>query len=106
MLREDWEFFRSQRRLLEQQLSQQKTSNHGYMLRFALLLPAVIITGSMAHSAKRGYLSYSEADFEVFRPTVAARCTDGGEIWCGGGDLRSPLRSPLPRQISPPLVQR
>jgi len=24
-----------------------------------------------------GYLSYSEADFEVFRPAGATRCTDG-----------------------------
>jgi len=57
------------------------------------------------------YLVYSEADFEVFRPAGATRCTDGGqnlarrrgpkvpslrspppcsEIWHGGGD-RSPL---------------
>jgi len=42
-------------------------------------------TGSIAHSAKRRYLSYSEADFEVFRPAGATRCTDGGEIWHGGG---------------------
>jgi len=40
-----------------------------------------LITGSIARSAKRRYLSYSEADFEVFRPTGAIRCTDGGEIW-------------------------
>jgi len=26
-----------------------------------------------------GYLSYSEANFEVFRPTEATRCTDGGD---------------------------
>ena len=26
------------------------------------------------------YLVYSEADFEVFRPAGATRCTDGGEI--------------------------
>ena len=45
------------------------------------------------------YLIYSEADFEVFRPAGATCCTDGGEIWRGGGD-----RSP--RQISPPSVQR
>jgi len=32
-----------------------------------------------------GYLIYSEADFEVFRPAGATRCTDGGEIWQGGG---------------------
>jgi len=31
------------------------------------------------------YLVYSEADFEVFRPAGATRCTDGGEIWHGGG---------------------
>ena len=36
------------------------------------------------------YLVYSEADFEVFRPAGATCCTDGGEIWHGGGD-RSPL---------------
>jgi len=33
------------------------------------------------------YLIYSEADFEVIRPAGATRCTDGGEIWLGGGDL-------------------
>jgi len=31
------------------------------------------------------------------------RCTDGGEIFRGRGDR---LRSPPPRQISPPSVQR
>ena len=29
------------------------------------------------------YLVYSEANFEVFRPAGATRCTDGGEIWHG-----------------------
>ena len=42
-----------------------------------------IITGSIAHSASRRYLVYSEADLEVFRPARATRCTDGGEIWHG-----------------------
>jgi len=36
-----------------------------------------IVTGSTAQSIKRQYLSNSEADFEVFRPTGATRCTDG-----------------------------
>jgi len=45
-----------------------------------------VITGSIARSATRRYLSYSEADFEVFRPAGATRCTDRGEIWRGGGD--------------------
>jgi len=39
------------------------------------------------------YLIYSEADFEVFRPAGATRCTDGGEIWRGGGDLQALLRA-------------
>jgi len=39
-----------------------------------------IVTGSIAQSAKRRYSSNSEADFEVFRPTGARRCTDWGEI--------------------------
>jgi len=49
-----------------------------------------IITGSITRSATRWYLIYSEADFEVFRPTGATRCTDWGEIWHGGG---SPLHA-------------
>ena len=46
-----------------------------------------IITGNIARSATRQYLSYSEADFEVFRHAGATRCTDGGEIWHRGWDL-------------------
>jgi len=43
------------------------------------LLPAAL------HEAQTcRYLVYSEADFEVFRPAGATRCTDGGEIWHGG----------------------
>jgi len=53
-----------------------------------------IITGSIAHSASRRYLVYSEADFEVFRLAGATRCTDGGEIWHEGGTW-----SPTPCQI-------
>jgi len=34
-------------------------------------------TGSIARSAKRRYLSYSETDFEVFRPAEATRFTNG-----------------------------
>ena len=36
-----------------------------------------IFTGSIARSAKRRYLSYSEADFRVFRLAGATRCMDG-----------------------------
>ena len=51
-----------------------------------LIQATIFLTGSIASSAKRRYLSYSEADFEVFRPAWATRCTVGGEIWHGGGD--------------------
>ena len=37
----------------------------------------LVITGSVARSATRRYLIYSEADFKVFRPAGATRCTDG-----------------------------
>jgi len=43
----------------------------------------VIITGSITCSANRRYLIYSEADFEVFRPAGATRCTDGGGVKFG-----------------------
>ena len=39
-----------------------------------------LITGSIARRTKRRYISYSDSDFEVFRPAGATRCTDGGEI--------------------------
>ena len=70
----------------------------------------------MRAAQSAGYLSYSEADFEVFRPAWATRFTDWGEIWRGGGNppprqigveegilLHAKLRGgfPPPRQISP-----
>jgi len=44
-------------------------------LGYRLFLPATL---RAAHICR--YLVYSEADFEVFRPAGATRCTDGGEI--------------------------
>jgi len=56
----------------------------------------LIVTGSIARSAKRWYLCYSEGDFGVICPIGATHCSDDGEIWHGGVDLRS-----TPLQISP-----
>jgi len=50
-------------------------------------------TGSIARSASHQYLIYSEADFEVFRPAGATRCTDGGEI-CHGEGTEGPSSMP------------
>ena len=47
-------------------------------------------TGSIARSAKRRYLIYSEADFEVFHPAGATRCTDGVKFGVEEG-TRGPL---------------
>jgi len=47
-----------------------------------LYLPAALREAQICR-----YLVYSEADFEVFRPAGATRCTDVGAIWHGGGDL-------------------
>jgi len=44
-----------------------------------------VITGSTAHSTSRRNLVYSEADFEVVRPTGATRCTDGGALLHASG---------------------
>jgi len=52
-------------------------SSDAFISLTCCLLPA-------AHICR--YFVYSEADFEVFRPTGATRCTDGGEIWHRGGD--------------------
>ena len=41
------------------------------------------------------YLVYSEADFEVFRPAGATRCTDWGEIWHGKVPSSMPNFTPI-----------
>jgi len=38
------------------------------LITIGLWLDLGFVTGSIARSATRRYLSYSEADFEVFRP--------------------------------------
>jgi len=48
------------------------------------------ITGSIAHSAKRWYLSYSEADFEFYRPAGATCCTDGVKFGVEEGNFLLP----------------
>jgi len=45
---------------------------------FSLLFANLLVTGSIARNAERRYVSYSEVDFEVFRPAWATRYTDGG----------------------------
>ena len=76
----------------------QKTKQtNSLLMNIGYLLPAALRAAQTCR-----YFVYSEADFEVFRPAGATRCTDGGEIRHGGGDRRSPP----PRQISPPSVQR
>jgi len=54
-----------------------------FVYYFHVSLPAALRAAQTCR-----YLVYSEADFEVFRPAGATRCTDGGEIWHGGGDRR------------------
>ena len=41
----------------------------------------LVVTGSITRIATRRYLIYSGADFDVFRPAGATRCTNWGEIW-------------------------
>jgi len=62
--------------------------------RFYNILPMNVTTllpAALRAAQTCRYLIYSEADFEVFRPAGATRCTDGGEIWHGGGDRRSSM---------------
>jgi len=59
-----------------------------------------LVTGSIARSANLPVFSLVRGRFWGFSPAGATRCTDGGEIWHGGGSV------PPPCQISPPSVQR
>ena len=43
----------------------------------------------MRSANRRRHLSFSEGDFEVFRPAVATRCTDRGEMLQEGINRRS-----------------
>ena len=65
------------------------------------MLQHALLPAALREAQTCRYLVYSEANFEVFRPTGATRCTDGGEIWHGGD-----RRSPPPCQFSPLSVQR
>ena len=49
--------------------------------------PCILLPAALRKAQICRYLVYSEADFEVFRPGGTTLCTDGGEIWHGGGDL-------------------
>jgi len=53
------------------------------------------------------YLIYSEADFELFSPAGATRCTDGGEIWHGGGASSTPNFTPSVQRkgVGPPKLK-
>jgi len=75
-----------------------KTGKHKYSIFYSNAV-GPIITGSIARSATRRYLSYSEADFEIFRPLGATRIQM--EVKFGKEDRGRDRRSHLPRHISP-----
>jgi len=54
------------------------------MLAAMIVSPlAELYTGSLARSAKRWYISYSEVDCGVFRPEGTTLCTKGSEMLHG-----------------------
>jgi len=55
----------------------------------------LVFIGSNARSASLPVFDNSEADFEVFRPAGATRCTDGGEIRHGGIPSSVPNFTPI-----------
>ena len=74
---------------------------HPCVVSTLYLLPAALRAAQTCR-----YLIYSEADFEVFRPAGATRCTDGGEIWHGGGGTEEETEGPSCVPNLPPSVQR
>jgi len=62
---------------------------------------AAFINGSIARSATRRYLSYTEVDFEVYRPAAATRCNDGVKFGMEEGTVPSlPNFTPIGETIS------
>jgi len=60
--------------LIENALSAGKGDGSAERAKYAIY-DCRVITSSIARSATRRYLSYSEADFEAFRPALATSCT-------------------------------
>ena len=65
------------------------------ILQRRFVLDTCLITGSIAGSASRRYLVYSEADFEVFRPAGATLCTDGVKFGTGAVQNFTPIGATL-----------
>ena len=63
------------------------------------LLPAALREAQICR-----YLVYSEADFEVFGPAGATRCTDGGEVWYGARAKFHPHRC-NDKGVGPPKLK-
>ena len=64
---------------------------------YTVIVSNNIITGRICRRQLCRYCFYSSrADFGVFRPAGATRCTDQGGIWHGGADRRSapPCQTP------------
>jgi len=61
------------------------SKNHYKCTSKGLVSVSSLLPAALRDAQACRYLVYSEADFEVFRPAGATRCTDGGEIWHGGG---------------------
>jgi len=61
------------------------------MLSYNTIVTSCFLPAALRAAQACRYLIYSEADFEVFRHAGVTRCTDGGEIWHGGGDLPSSM---------------
>jgi len=58
-------------------IASQNKSHFNLLYACFIIIMCVCFTGSIARSASRRYLIYSEADYEVFRTAGPTRCTDG-----------------------------
>jgi len=66
-------------------------------LTFAISsLDEFLVTGSIARSGSRRFLIYSEANFDVFRPAGATRCTDGVKFGMEEGTFGPSVPSSVP----------
>lgn len=67
-----------------------------YKKKLLVIYSCCILSYFYQQHARSTYTSISvtRADFEVFRPTVVTRCTNGGEIWHGVGVDCSTPNSP------------
>jgi len=74
---------------LQELLKSELTNLLTYLFVYVFINLSIYYRHDLPEGQLCRYFVYSRADFGVFRPAGATRCTDQDQIWQVGADLRS-----------------